>query len=62
MGGLAKICKAYGGMTVSANGKTVKYVWDYVNDIARPEGEMTKEEFMSSEKKKYEQIKQQLKK
>ena len=32
MGGLRKICKLYGGMIVTQHGKSVEYVWDYVND------------------------------
>jgi major membrane immunogen (membrane-anchored lipoprotein) len=53
----------YGGMTVKSNdGKTVKWLWDYVNDKARLESEMTKEEIMASEKKKWEGIKNELKK
>lgn len=32
MAGLRRICKALGGMVVSANGVTVEYVWDYVAD------------------------------
>jgi hypothetical protein len=34
MAGLARICKAYGGMKVSGRGKTINYVWDYVADKA----------------------------
>jgi len=63
MSGLQRICKIYGGMTVKSNdGKTVKWLWDYVNDKARLESEMTKEEIMASEKKKWEGIKNELKK
>jgi hypothetical protein len=41
MAGLARICKLYGGMTVTGkDGKTIKYVWDYVADEAVPDSEM----------------------
>jgi hypothetical protein len=41
MSGLRRICKLYGGMTVTGNdGKTIRYVWDYANDEPVPEGEM----------------------
>jgi hypothetical protein len=53
MGGLKKICKVFGSMTVSANGKTVTYEYDYANDIPRPKGEMTKEEKAASEKARW---------
>lgn len=36
MGGLARMCKAYGAMVI--NGK--RFVWDYVADKAVPEDEM----------------------
>lgn len=63
MSGLQRICKMYGGMNVkSKDGKTVKWLWDYVNDKARLESEMTKEEIESSEKAKWEGIKNELKK
>lgn len=32
MGGLRRVCKLLGGMTVTARGRTVKYVWDYAAD------------------------------
>ena len=58
MGGLQRIFKMYGGITVKSNdGKTVKWLWDYVNDKARLESEMTKEEIMASDKVKYQHIK-----
>ena len=63
MGGLSKICRLYGGMTVKgSDGKTVKWLWDYVNDKARLESEMTKEEIAASEKKKWEGVRNELKK
>lgn len=63
MGGLNKICKLYGRMKVSdANGKSVMWVWDYVNDKARLETEMTKEEKMASEKAKWMSVKETLNK
>lgn len=36
MGGLAKIAKMYGGITIGGK----HYVWDYVADVAVPEEEM----------------------
>jgi hypothetical protein len=41
MGGLRRICKAYGGMRVTGNGgNTINYVWDYAADEPIPEPEM----------------------
>ena len=40
MGGLRRICKMLGGMTVSDRGKTINYVWDYVADEPVPDTEM----------------------
>jgi hypothetical protein len=40
MGGLARICKLYGRMTVQQDGKSITYVWDYANDCAVPESEI----------------------
>lgn len=42
MAGLRRICKMYGGMTVSANGKTIHYVWDYAKDEPVDKKLMTK--------------------
>jgi len=36
MGGLARICKAYGAMVIQG----VRYVWDYAKDEAVPEKDM----------------------
>lgn len=59
MGGLAKICKIYGGMTVTdASGNKIEWVYDYKNDRARLKKEMTEQEFVESEKAKYDKIKQ----
>ena len=51
MGGLAKIARAFGGITI--NGK--KYVWDYVADKAVPEEEMPfgSERHAASERRRY---------
>jgi hypothetical protein len=59
MGGLAKICKMYGGMKVSAGGKTVEHVWDYANDKAVPKEEMPvgSVRWKASEKVKWNGIK-----
>lgn len=61
MAGLAKICKTYGEIKISSNGKTIKYVWDYVNDVAVPENEMTQERWAASEKVKWTKVKDGLK-
>jgi hypothetical protein len=55
--GLNKILQLYGAMTVSANGNTAKWVWDYNLNKSRLRKEMTDEEWMASEKAKYEQLK-----
>jgi hypothetical protein len=54
MAGLAKICKMYGSMIVKdeVSGKSVTWLWYYVNDKARLKSEMTKEEIAASEKAK----------
>ncbi len=51
MGGLARLCKAYGGMKI--NGES--WVWDYVADTAVPEREMPhgSERRKASERKRY---------
>lgn len=40
MGGLARICKMFGGMTVKDGEQTVRYVWDYAADEAVAEDQM----------------------
>ena len=60
-GGLQRICRWYGSMVVKDNnGKSVRWLWDYVNDKARLESEMTKEEIAASEKAKWEGVKKEL--
>lgn len=61
MGGLARMCKTFGRMTVTSDGKKVVWIYDYVNDKPRLESEMTKEEITASEKKKWLSIKEALK-
>ena len=61
MGGLARICKQFGRLEVSSKGEKVIWIYDYVNNKPRLESEMTKEEIMASEKKKYECIKNNFK-
>lgn len=57
MGGLAKICKLYGSMTVKdEHGKEVIWLYDYANDKPRLRSEMTKEEIAASEKAKWESL------
>lgn len=62
MGGLAKICRMYGGMKFQdSDGKEVVWLWDYKNEKPRLASEMTKEEIAESEKAKWEKIQSQLK-
>jgi hypothetical protein len=56
MGGIQKICKIYGRIKVG----NVMWVWDYKNDVAVKESEMTTEMKVASEKAKYELIKKQI--
>jgi hypothetical protein len=64
MAGLRRICKMAGGMRfVDANGTATEYVWDYVADQPvlkqdMPEGS---DRWNASEKKKYEDLKAELK-
>jgi major membrane immunogen (membrane-anchored lipoprotein) len=59
MGGLARICKMYGGMTVTDKaGRKVEWAYDYAQDRPRLKSEMTKEEWMASEKAKWDKLKQ----
>jgi hypothetical protein len=62
MGGLRRICRYYGGMTVSQDGKTVRYVWDYANEEPVREEEMPlgSERHAASERARTELIKQQM--
>lgn len=53
MSGLAKICKLYGSLKVKQNGKTVVWLYDYVNDKPRLKSEMTEQEIKESEKAKW---------
>ena len=54
MHGLQKVLKIYGRMKVG----DITYVWDYKNNKAVKESEMTKEMFAESEKEKWAEIKQ----
>lgn len=63
MGGLAKICKLYGGINfVDKNGNKTEYIYDYVRDEPRLKSEMTKDEWMASEKTKWSVVGEHLKK
>jgi hypothetical protein len=56
MGGLRRICKAFGGMRVVGNdGKAVNYVWDYAADEPVTDKEMPigSERWKASERAKY---------
>lgn len=57
MGGLRRICKAYGGMKVTGNdGKTINYVWDHAADKPVPDTEMPfgSERWQASERARYQ--------
>lgn len=59
MGGLRRMCKAFGGMIVTGNGgKTVEYVWDYAADEPVPKHEMPfgSERHKASERARYEGV------
>lgn len=59
MGGLSRICKIYGGMKTTSNGKTVNWKWDYANDKVVKDSEMPQgsERWKASEKAKWDSIK-----
>lgn len=60
MSGLRMICKMYGGMTVKdANGKTIKYVWDYEKDEPVKESDLKDRAKQLRAIKKSEKIKQE---
>lgn len=41
MGGVARICRMYGGMkAVGSDGKTINWVWDYAAETAVTDKEM----------------------
>ena len=53
--GLQRILKMHGKINViDSKGKRIVYVWDYANNKARVEGEMTQDELAASEKAKWE--------
>ncbi len=62
MSGLRRICKLYGGMTVTIDGKTTEYVWDYEKDEPVKKSQFTHEQLVKSERKKYEKLIEQKKK
>ena len=54
MSGLSKVCKIYGSIKMSdGNGKSVTWLWDYVNNKPRIKSEMTKDEIKASERAKW---------
>ena len=53
MGGLARLCKRFGQVQTSSNGKTIIWYYDHVNEKPRNRDEMTDEEWGASEKKKW---------
>ncbi len=62
MGGLARIAKIYGGMTIQLEGKSVEWVYDYFQDKPRLKSEMSKEEFAKSEKFRFDKLKEEFEK
>jgi len=52
MGGLRRLCKAYGGLNFNG----VEYLWDYTRDEPRLKSEMTKAEIAASEKAKWKAV------
>lgn len=56
MAGLKRILKLYGSMTVTSNGESVKWVYDYATDEARIESNMTQDEIKASERARWKQI------
>ena len=58
MGGLARICKLFGGIKVTSDGKTVEHVWDYDHDEAVTKDEMPigSDRWKRSEKAKWDKI------
>lgn len=58
--GLKKILQLYGAMSVTANGNTERFVWDYSQNKSRLRKEMTDEEWKASEKVRWGKIKNEL--
>jgi hypothetical protein len=48
-----KLCKAHGKLKIN----NIMYVWDYVDEKAVKESEMTKERFAESEKIRWQSMK-----
>ena len=55
--GLFNLCKLYGGLKFTKDGKTIEYVFDYDRNECILKSEMDKERWAKSEKAKYEKIK-----
>jgi hypothetical protein len=55
--GLKMIAEIYGGLSFTRDGKTTKYIYDYVNEELVEESQFTKEQQEASERKKAEKIK-----
>jgi len=56
MGGIRKICKLYRGITVTVNGKTTEYIWDYEKDEPVEKSKFEQQQRVKSERKKYEKL------
>ena len=52
MGGLRNICRMYGGMKIQG----VDWVWDYAREEPVRKSDMTKEQWVASERAKYAKI------
>lgn len=61
MSGLQRLLKLYGQIDCKGeDGKKVTWLWDYANDKPMLKSEMTKEQWMASEKAKWMKVKEQL--
>lgn len=58
--GLKKILQLYGAMSVTANGNTERFVWDYSQNKSRLRKEMTDEEWKASEAIRWGKVKDEL--
>ena len=58
--GIKTLCKIYGGIKFTVDGKTTEYVWDYTQDRARLKSEMDAERYTFSEKAQHERMKREL--
>lgn len=57
MAGLRRICKFYGGMKITKDGKTTEYVWDYIKDEPVEKSKFDAQKKDAAEKRKQERLK-----